>query len=87
MSKLDRDEKLGRLDLAEYELLRQQILRRDGWRCQFCGTMSNLQVHHQQFRSQAGADVESNLITLCADCHSVIHRRGQFVVDKSWEWP
>ena len=67
------DQKPIRLDAASYELLRQEILRRDGWRCQFCGAMSNLQIHHQQFRSQAGSDVESNLITLCADCHSMMH--------------
>jgi hypothetical protein len=32
-----------RLDPLSYESLRQQILRRDGWRCQSCGTMSNLE--------------------------------------------
>jgi len=62
-----------RLDPAAYEELRQRVLRRDGWRCQACGTMSNLEVHHQQFRSRAGADTESNLLTLCSACHSSIH--------------
>ncbi len=42
------------LDLMSYEGLRQQILRRDGWRCQSCGTMSNLEVHHREFRSHSG---------------------------------
>ncbi len=49
-----------RLDPLPYERLRQQILRRDGWRCQFCGTMSNLEVHHQQFRSHSGDDAEES---------------------------
>jgi len=62
-----------RLDPASYESLRQQILRRDGWRCQFCGTVANLEVHHKQFRSHAGDDSEENLITLCASCHEEIH--------------
>jgi 5-methylcytosine-specific restriction endonuclease McrA len=57
-----------------YERLRQQVLRRDGWRCQNCGSMVNLEVHHQGFRSQAGDDSEENLITLCAACHSLLHR-------------
>src|SRR5208282_6070460 len=39
----------SRLDPLSYESLRQQILRRDGWRCQSCGTMSNLEVHHREF--------------------------------------
>jgi ATP-dependent DNA helicase RecQ len=65
-----------RLRLAPelYEELRQQVLRRDGWRCQSCGTMSNLEVHHQKFRSQSGDDSEQNLITLCAACHQQVHR-------------
>jgi ATP-dependent DNA helicase RecQ len=63
-----------RLDPVSYEGLRQRILRRDGWRCQSCGTMSNLEVHHQQFRSQSGDDSELNLITLCTQCHTEMHR-------------
>lgn len=62
-----------RLDPAAYDSLRQKVLRRDGWRCQSCGSMSNLEVHHQQFRSQTGPDVEENLITLCYVCHAAIH--------------
>jgi len=50
------------------------VLRRDGWRCQFCGSLTNLEVHHQQFRSHSGEDEEDNLITLCNGCHSTAHR-------------
>jgi 5-methylcytosine-specific restriction endonuclease McrA len=64
-----------RLDPLSYESLRQQILRRDGWRCQSCGTMSNLEVHHIEFRSHSGANSEENLIALCAACHDKVHRR------------
>ena len=62
-----------RLDPMLYNQLRNQVLRRDGWRCQFCGSMSNLEVHHKQFRGQSGDDIEDNLITLCAACHGRIH--------------
>ena len=62
-----------RLDPLSYESLRQQILRRDGWRCQSCGIMSNLEVHHKKFRSHSGADSEENLITLCSACHGKVH--------------
>jgi len=64
-----------RLDPSSYESLRQQILRRDGWKCQFCGTISNLEVHHREFRSHSGTDSEENLITLCSACHAGVHRR------------
>jgi len=63
-----------RLDAASYERLRQQVLRRDGWRCQACGAMSNLEVHHKEFRSRLGDDSEANLITLCTVCHANAHR-------------
>ena len=68
--------KSSRLRLAPelYENLRQQVLRRDGWRCQSCGALSNLEVHHREFRSQSGDDAEQNLITLCTACHSIAHR-------------
>jgi 5-methylcytosine-specific restriction endonuclease McrA len=64
---------LVRLGSREYEDLRQRVLRRDGWRCQFCGSSTNLEVHHQRFRSRSGEDNEENLITLCTNCHSSIH--------------
>jgi 5-methylcytosine-specific restriction endonuclease McrA len=65
-----------RLDPIAYEKLRQEVLLRDGWRCQSCGAMSNLEVHHLQFRSHAGDDSELNLITLCTQCHSRTHRES-----------
>jgi 5-methylcytosine-specific restriction endonuclease McrA len=62
-----------RLDPISYDSLRQQVLCRDGWRCQSCGATSNLEVHHRQFRSQCGEDSELNLMTLCAKCHADVH--------------
>jgi 5-methylcytosine-specific restriction endonuclease McrA len=63
-----------RLDAVSYENLRQKVLRRDSWRFQSCGAMSNLEVHHKQFCSHSGEDSEINLITLCATCHAGAHR-------------
>jgi 5-methylcytosine-specific restriction endonuclease McrA len=54
-------------------LLQLALLCRDGWRCQACGAMSNLEVHHKEFRSQSGHDSEENLITLCTTCHTSVH--------------
>jgi 5-methylcytosine-specific restriction endonuclease McrA len=65
--------RLIRMDREQYPELHRAILRRDGWRCQVCGTRSHLEVHHQQFRSHSGGDTEENLITLCHDCHSAEH--------------
>jgi 5-methylcytosine-specific restriction endonuclease McrA len=65
-----------RLDHSSYEQLRHQVLGRDGWRCQACGAMSNLEVHHQEFRSQSGDDSKNNLMTLCNACHAAVHARN-----------
>ncbi len=62
-----------RLDSTSYGKLHREVLQRDGWRCQVCGSMRNLQVHHLKLRSHSGSDSEENLITLCAACHSAIH--------------
>ena len=65
-----------RLDSESYRQLHRQVLQRDGWRCQMCGSMERLAIHHRKFRSQAGDDAEENLVTLCAKCHAQAHRRG-----------
>jgi 5-methylcytosine-specific restriction endonuclease McrA len=59
--------KTPRLRLAPdaYEQLRQGMLERDTWRCQNCGSMQNLEVHHKTRRSHQGDHEEANLITLC----------------------
>lgn len=65
-------QKQPRLKLAkeEYEIIRKGVLERDGWRCQECGSMENLHIHHMKPRSQLGSDTMDNLMTLCANCHA-----------------
>ena len=62
-----------RLDAEAYRRICTQVLERDGWRCQHCGTSQNLQVHHICFRSRLGGDTDDNLITLCTSCHNEVH--------------
>ena len=61
------------LDALHYQKLCQEVLQRDGWKCQNCGSMKHLQIHHQEFRSHGGSDSEKNLITLCDSCHGGLH--------------
>jgi 5-methylcytosine-specific restriction endonuclease McrA len=65
-----------RLHSESYKKLCRDVLQRDGWKCQFCGSVENLQIHHKKFRSHFGDDSEQNLITLCANCHSWAHQGG-----------
>ena len=62
-----------RLDAESYQRLRQHVLDRDGWRCQRCRRLNELQFHHMNSRSQLGDDDEQNLITLCVHCHQHVH--------------
>lgn len=69
-------QKRPRLALAfdDYKALREEVLSRDGWRCQICGALRDLEIHHMQKRSDLGSDVTLNLVTLCSSCHRREHR-------------
>jgi Holliday junction DNA helicase RuvB len=61
------------LALPTPEWLRKKVLRRDGRRCRACRSRDSLNVHHIVWRSQGGATHAANLLTMCADCHALIH--------------
>jgi 5-methylcytosine-specific restriction endonuclease McrA len=73
MTLLRRKHPRFRLGPEAYSELRQAVLSRDQWRCQICGAMAGLEVHHQIPRGRLGADNEQNLITLCHVCHRKRH--------------
>ena len=74
MSKLRQKIPRLKLPLTQYQKLRIEVLRRDGWRCQRCGKSNDLHVHHLKSRGNLGDDMMRNLITLCAKCHEAFHR-------------
>ena len=52
---------------------RKAIYRRDGFMCALCGSSRYLQLHHYIPRGKGGKDSPQNLITLCSDCHALVH--------------
>jgi len=64
-----------KLSPKEYAIVWKRVLERDGWRCQECGSMRDLEIHHMKRRSQLGDDAMDNLITLCSLCHGKCHGR------------
>ena len=72
--------KVKRIKLGKqvYQRIMKRVLERDGWRCRKCGSMKDLQIHHNIKRSQQGNDSLQNLVTLCAYCHMAEH--GQLYV-------
>lgn len=57
----------------EFDAIRPHILRRDGHRCQKCGSESDLHVHHKTPKSVGGTNGPGNLVTLCRGCHAMEH--------------
>ncbi len=47
--------------------LRLEILLRDQFRCQECGSSRNLQVHHRRYEVKFNPD---DFVTLCSHCHA-----------------
>jgi hypothetical protein len=58
----------------EWKIKREQRLRIDGYRCIFSCSSQELHVHHIHY-SNVGNENMDDLITVCKDCHSLIHKR------------
>ncbi len=58
-----------------WKKLANKIRKRDNYTCQKCGSHEHLQVHHKKYIKGrlAWEYDESNLITLCSECHKKIH--------------
>ena len=77
MNRFKRKRPRQRLEIEAYRQLCHGVLERDNWRCQWCGQIEGLQVHHIQPRSRLGDDTDENLIALCVVCHQKAHRLQQ----------
>lgn len=56
--------------LDDQARLREEVFKRDGWRCRWCGRRGHLSVDHIHPRSRGGSDNLDNLQTLCRSCNS-----------------
>ncbi|MEG3435954.1 HNH endonuclease [Pannus brasiliensis CCIBt3594] len=48
---------------------RREVLKRDKYRCQYCGSRSNLTLDHIFPRSRGGRNTWENLVTACESCN------------------
>ena len=51
-------------------LTRQNVFKRDGFTCQYCGTQRDLTIDHVVPRAKGGKTSWNNLITACKRCNS-----------------
>lgn len=61
-------------------LTRQNIFRRDGFRCQYCGTSKDLTIDHVIPKSKRGRSTWKNMVTACKSCNS---RKGDCFLEES----
>ena len=63
---------------------REKILKRDGYKCRWCGSIDKLDVHHKYYnkypdgsRVRAWDYPDDALIVLCRDCHEKYHSKNK----------
>lgn len=61
------------LKSPQWQTLRTERLKKDGFKCQHCGTGKNLRVHHVHYPGELGTESLDDLITLCDQCHREVH--------------
>lgn len=57
---------------ARWQVLRQAILERDGWKCRCCGSLRRLEIDHiKPVRTHPELSyTPANLQALCGPCHT-----------------
>lgn len=58
-----------RLPYTKVVLTRRNVMRRDGFKCQYCGQKSRLTIDHVIPKSRGGKDTWLNLTTACDKCN------------------
>jgi len=57
-----------------WKLLRQEVFKRDGYKCTKCNSPKNLVAHHLHYINLFNEHI-NELETLCNKCHKIEHRR------------
>ncbi|MEA4937247.1 MAG: HNH endonuclease [Paludibacter sp.] len=61
------------LQSDDWKRKRYVVLKRDNWRCVYCGAPAT-QVHHKQYaKINIGREPIEWLVSVCKDCHNTLH--------------
>lgn len=52
--------------------------------CEICGYSGFLEKHHIQSKSLGGSNKKSNLLNICPNCHTEIHR-GELIIEGKFQ--
>jgi hypothetical protein len=55
-----------------WRITRKKTLKRAHYKCQICGSVKNLNVHHNTYENR-GEEKDEDLIVLCENCHGKFH--------------
>ncbi len=73
------------LPYKKVSLTRQNLFKRDGHACVYCGTQDNLTMDHVIPRAQGGRTLWSNLVTACLKCN--LQKGNMRPVEAGFELP
>lgn len=62
------------LQSPHWREVRAKRLEKDGYRCAICGSTKDLNVHHLTYIRKGDENIETDLITVCHACHTMLHR-------------
>ena len=69
-----------KLPFKSVELTRNNVFKRDGFECQYCGSERDLTLDHVMPRSRGGTSNWRNLVTACKPCNA---RKGDFTPNEA----
>jgi len=62
------------LQSDEWKRKRYVVLKRDNWRCVYCGKRAT-EVHHKKYaKYNIGKEPIKWLVSVCKDCHQSLHQ-------------
>lgn len=53
--------------------IREEVYKRDDYKCRMCSSNKNLCVHHRNYNNIGNENLDE-LSTLCKDCHETFHK-------------
>lgn len=61
-------------------LTRENVFKRDGFKCQYCGTSKELTLDHLIPKAKGGKTTWNNLVTACKRCNS---KKGNYSLEQA----
>ena len=77
--KVKRRSKRDMFAQAQKDLKRELITKR-GEKCEICGSVEHIELHHINPISEGGANSRSNSMLVCSKCHQKLHNNPYFSI-------